>query len=153
MTRYLAVRIRSKDGKSNDKAVLFAKFGTSSKSSELQARVMAKLADRDSFPQVSQTGLVLASGTFQFAHQSVQEAYAQLAQLVQSPVDFVAARSDLPVDWAREMDPLMAPRDPTEPGCFTVVAVYVLTDKARAIDEDGDKRLRELASFELDQSL
>lgn len=153
MTRYIAVRIRSKDGTKDDKAVLIAKFGISSKASELQARVLAKLGDSGSFPQVSQTGRVLDDGTFQFVHESAQEAYAKLAQLVQSPPDFVAARSPLPVDWSRDMDPLVAPKDPTEPGPFTVATIYILTDKARADDEDGEKRLRELASFELDQSL
>ncbi len=153
MTRYIAVRVRSARGTKDDKAVLIAKFGISSKASELQAKVLAKMSDSDSFPQISQTGRLQEDGKFQFVHERVQEAYARLAQLVQSPADFVAALSPMPVDWSRDMDPLVAPKDPTEPGPFTVTTIFILTDKARAEDESGEKRLRELASFELDQSL
>ncbi len=153
MTRYIAVRIRSKEGRKDDKAVLIAKFGVSSKATELQDRVMKKLDDRESFPQVSQTGRVLGDGTFQFVNETAKDAYARLAQLVQSPPDFVAARSEMPVEWCRDMDPLVAPKDPTEAGFFTVMTIYILTDRARKDDEDGTKRLRELASFDLDSSL
>jgi hypothetical protein len=55
MTRYLAARIRSKDGggKELDKAILFAEFSGQTKATELQARVFAKLRDREGQRRVS----------------------------------------------------------------------------------------------------
>jgi hypothetical protein len=163
MTRYLAARIRSKDGggKELDKAILFAEFSGQTKATELQARVFAKLRDRDAFPQLSQTGEVGVDGTFRFAHATVHDAFRQLADIVQSPPGFVPRVSPLPVDWTMDMDELCAPFDAAESSRFTVTVIYVVTDKprkggaAKGDEEETDVcgALRELASYILDQSV
>ncbi len=162
MTRYLAARVRSKDGKGKeqDKAILFAEFSGPVKATELQARVFAKLRDRDTFPQLSQTGEVGDDGVFRFAHPSVQLAYRQLNEIVQSPAGFVPRISPLPVEWLQEMDELAAPFDPAQTSRFTVTAIYVVTNKPKKNGTVGDEEetergamLRELASYNLDQSI